>query len=223
MKMKRSINDAYSLILEDIMNGSLKPGSVVTETYLAEKYKTSRTPVREAINILECEGLVVTSNRTKKIYSLTAEDIREIFELKEIVEGNVAWNAALNITDIQSEELKKIMAEMSKLRELAPKDEAEAKAYLEKWLTTDSDFHGLLFRAAGNKRARQIIARLNIQWHRLKVGLAAMEGRIGYAIPEHEAVGRYILEKNPEKAREEMVDHMENLKKYIIKLMGIFG
>jgi DNA-binding GntR family transcriptional regulator len=221
--MKRSINDAYSLILDDIMNGSLKPGSVVTETYLAEKYKTSRTPVREAINILECEGLIVTTNRTKKIYSLTSGDIKEIFELKELIEGNVAWNAAKNITDIQREELKKIIAEMNKLRELSPKNEAEAKSYLEKWLSADSNFHGLLFRAAGNERTRQIIARLNIQWHRLKVGLAAMEGRIGYAIPEHEAVGRYILEKDCEKARDEMVDHMENLKKYIIKLMGIFG
>jgi DNA-binding GntR family transcriptional regulator len=221
--MKRSINDAYSLILDDIMNGSLKPGSVVTETYLAEKYKTSRTPVREAINILECEGLIVTTNRTKKIYSLTSGDIKEIFELKELIEGNVAWNAAKNITDIQREELKKIIAEMNKLRELTPKNEAEAKSYLEKWLSADSNFHGLLFRAAGNERARQVIARLNIQWHRLKVGLAAMEGRIGYAIPEHEAVGRYILEKDCEKARDEMVDHMENLKKYIIKLMGIFG
>jgi DNA-binding GntR family transcriptional regulator len=221
--MKRSINDAYSLILDDIMNGSLKPGSVVTETYLAEKYKTSRTPVREAINILECEGLIVTTNRTKKIYSLTSGDIKEIFELKELIEGNVAWNAAKNITDIQREELKNIIAEMNKLRELTPKNEAEAKSYLEKWLSADSNFHGLLFRAAGNERARQVIARLNIQWHRLKVGLAAMEGRIGYAIPEHEAVGRYILEKDCEKARDEMVDHMENLKKYIIKLMGIFG
>jgi DNA-binding GntR family transcriptional regulator len=223
MKKKKTLNDPYFLVLEDIMHGSLRPGEIVTETALAEKYGISRTPIREALYRLEIEGLINTTKRTKRIYSLTAEDIKEIFELKELIEGDVALSAAGKISDTQKEEFEKIILEMNRLREVTPKDETEAKAFLDEWLLADSKFHQLLFRIAGNKRSQQLIARLNIQWHRLKIGLAAMEGRIGYAIPEHETIARAVIEKDPEKARKEMVDHLENLKKYILKLMEIFG
>ncbi|MGQ9619964.1 MAG: GntR family transcriptional regulator [Bacteroidales bacterium] len=223
MKQKNTPDDAYSLIMNEIVQGSLKPGEVITEASLAEKYGLSRTPIREAFNRLQCEGLISTTNRTKRIYSLSIQDIKEIFEVKELIEGNVAWVAARNITDQQSEELEKIIVEMKKLRNVSPKDETEEKVYLERWLSLDRQFHGLLFKVAGNKKAQQIIVNLNLQWHRFKVGLAAMEGRIGYAIPEHESIARAIIAKNPEKARKEMVDHLENLKRYIIKLMTVFG
>ena len=223
MKKNNLFENAYRLIVDDILNGSLKPGSVVTETYLAGKYDISRTPVREALNILECEGLIITTKRIRRIYSLTPEDITEIFELKELVEGNVAWKAAQRITDVQSRELESIVAEMKKLGKVTPAGEDEAAVYLEKWLAADRRFHSLLFTAAGNNRAQQLISKLNIQWHRLKVGIAAMEKRIGYAIPEHEAIAKAVIGKNPEKARKEIVSHLENLRKFIIKLMEIFG
>ena len=223
MKQRSSFEEAYSLILEEIINGSLKPGEIITEVYLAEKYGLSRTPVREALNRFKCEGLINTSNRTKRIYSLSSADIKEIFELKELIEGNVAWKAAEKITDKQAEDLEMIVIEMNKLRPVSPKDESEEKVFLDKWLSLDRKFHELLFNVAQNRRAEQIILKINLQWHRYKIGLAAMEGRIGYAIPEHEAIARAVIAKNPEKARDEMVDHLENLKKYIIKLMVVFG
>ena len=112
MKEKSSFEEAYSLILEEIINGSLKPGEVVTEVFLAEKFGLSRTPVREALNRFQCEGLICTSNRTKRIYSLSGHDIEEIFELKKLIEGNVAQKAAENITKSQAGELSVIMGEM---------------------------------------------------------------------------------------------------------------
>ena len=223
MKMKNSFEEAYSLILQEIVNGTLKPGEVVTEVFLAEKYGISRTPVREALNRFQCEGLINTSNRTKRIYSLTGHDIEEIFEMKELIEGNVAKEAAEKLTVHQSEDLRQIIKRMKKLSATSPENESEEKELLDNWLILDRQFHELIFTAAGNKRAQQYILKLNLQWHRLKVGLIAIEGRIGKAILEHEAIAMAILEKKPEKARNTMVEHLDDLKNVILKLMRAFN
>ena len=223
MKQKRSFEDAYSLILEEILNGSLRPGEVVTEVFLAEKYGISRTPVREALNRFRCQGLISTSNRTKRIYSLSSKDLEEIFELKELIEGHVAKKAAERLTEIQAEELSLIINEMKKLSDAGAASESDEKGLVEKWLDLDRQFHGLLFNASGNLRAQQFIQNLNLQWHRLKVGLAAIEGRISLAILEHEGIGKAILARDPEKAGTLMVDHLENLKRIILKLMNAFN
>ena len=221
--MKNSFEEAYSLILEEIVNGTLKPGEIVTEVFLAEKYGISRTPVREALNRFQSEGLINTSNRTKRIYSLTGHDIEEIFEMKEVIEGNVAKKAAENLTDRQAEELIRIVDSMKGLSVISPQNESEEKKLLDDWLNLDRQFHDLIFNAAGNKRAQHYILKLNLQWHRLKVALIAIEGRIGKAILEHEAIASAILNKEPDKARDTMAEHLDDLKNVIIKLMRAFN
>lgn len=223
MKQKNSFEEAYSLILEEIISGSLKPGEVVTEVYLAEKYGISRTPVREALSRFQCEGLINTSNRTKRIYSLSIQDIEEIFELKKLIEGDITLKAAENLTVAQAKELKQIVTEMTELSEFGPENEAQEEELLQKWLDLDKKFHNILFSACGNQRAQQFIQRLNLQWHRLKIGLVAIEGRIGHAILEHREIANAVIEKNPDKAREIMIEHLENLKKVILKLMYAFN
>lgn len=223
MKSKSSFEEAYSLILEEIMNGSLKPGEVVTEVFLAEKYGISRTPVREALNRFQCEGLICTSNRTKRIYSLSVHDIEEIFELKELIEGSVAQRAAANISKTQSTELSAIIGDMEKLSKISPQNETEEQDLLERWLTLDRKFHELIFRAAGNSRSQQYIEKLNVQWHRLKIGLIAIEGRISRAIHEHQVIAEAIICRDPENARLAMWSHLEDLKKVLLRLMNAFN
>jgi len=223
MKKAETFDDIYSLILGQIISGTLMPGEVITESGLAQRFGQSRTPVREALNRLECEGLIITTNRTKRVVSPGKMDILEIFELKELIEGDVAYKAARNINDRQVKQLEEIIRNMNSLALKKPHNETEEKELLDQWFTLDRQFHGLLFECAGNKRTRQLIATLNLQWHRMKVGLAAMEGRVGYAINEHALIAAAVIKKDPAKARKEMVAHLENLKKVIVRLMSAFG
>ena len=222
MKHRSSFEEAYSLILEEIVNGELKPGEAITEVFLAKKYGISRTPVREALNRFQCEGLINTSNRAKRIFSLNPHDVEEIFELKKLIEGNVAEKAAGNLTEEAAAELKIIVTGMNELSEYSTKDEKDEMKLLENWLKLDRQFHEILFRIYGNRRSQQLIEKLNLQWHRLKIGLVAIEGRIGLAILEHQRIGNAILEKDPERARSTMVEHLDNLKKVLQKLMNAF-
>lgn len=222
IKSKNSVQDAYDQILHNIIHLNLKPGEVVTENSLADRFHQGRTPIREALKRLEVEGLIVTEGRTKKVYYLSAKDIEDIFNLKIVVESNVAAWAAKKATEDQLNRLANVMLGMKALKDDKIQD-TDHEAYLSKWLALDNQFHELLFEMADNQKIVPIIKNLNIQWHRLKVGISAIEGRIGKAILEHCKIGNAILERNESSASSEMSSHLESLKVMILRIMQMFG
>ena len=99
----------------------------------------------------------------------------------------------------------------------------------------DRRFHDLLFKMANNRRAEQFIKNLNYQWHRLRVGLLAMEGRIQKSVNEHTGIAQAILDGKGAEAEALMKElkrllvkkgvkkeHLTNLKKMIITIMSVF-
>jgi DNA-binding GntR family transcriptional regulator len=221
-KTKNTVETAYDCIFDNIIHRNLKPGEVVTENSLAQKFELGRTPIREALKKLEMEGLIVTENRTKKVYYLSPEDLEDIFNVKIVLESSIAGWAASNTTPEFQEKLSTILLNMQDLGkgDLIEKDHDLA---LKTWLCLDNQFHDLLYEMAGNKKIVPIIKMLNIQWHRLKVGIAAIEGRMEKAINEHCTIGNAILNNNTKAASEEMSKHLESLKELILKMMRMFG
>ena len=220
-KNMNSRESTYKAILENIMQGKLKPGEVVTEIILSEQLGISRTPVREALKQLEIEGLIETEGRIKRVYYLSLHDIKEIFDLKIAIESDIARKAAQNTDNSLKEKLSDIIIEMNRLRELLSTDQ-EASCVLQKWLAIDEEFHSILFQLAGNQRAMQFIKRLNVQWHRIKFGIMAIEGRIEKAIIEHKAIGDAILNCDSPEAEAQMNMHLTRLKEFLMKLMKTF-
>ena len=90
----------------------------------------------------------------------------------------------------------------------------------------DRRFHDLLFKMANNRRAEQFIKNLNYQWHRLRVGLLAMEGRIQKSVNEHTGIAQAILDGKGAEAEALIApiekEHLTNLKKMIITIMSVF-
>lgn len=219
----KSVETAYKVIVDQINNLTLRPGEVVTENSLAERFGLGRTPVREALKRLETQGLIETNNRTKTIYSLKVRDIEEIFELKIALESMTARHAALRGEDAQMDDLRDLIIDMNRLLPSADQPVQAPAEVLMQWLALDIKFHQLLFQMAGNHRAEKTIANLNIQWHRLKVGINAIEERITKAIGEHQAIGYAVLERDGERAAWSMSTHLANLKDLIIRLMKAFS
>src|SRR6187402_473104 len=70
-----------------IITGKLRPGSVLVETALADQMNVSRAPIREAIQILENDGLVETvAYKGKRVKPLTAREVEETYGLREVFE-----------------------------------------------------------------------------------------------------------------------------------------
>lgn len=214
---------AYNAILGGIMSGELKPGLIVSEHTLSEMYNVGRTPVREALKRLEGEGFIINSDRKKKIYSLTVDDIREIFDLKMEIEGMVAYKAAVSKNKKDIAVMEKLLKEMDVIAEQLRQKEGLADSHdIEGWLDIDSRFHDHLYKMADNARAKTIIDNLNAQWHRIRVGLSAVTGHLEGSVKEHQRIAIAVLNKEPEVASAAIKAHFNNLKSRIVTLMKTF-
>lgn len=221
-KTKSSVDIAYEVILDSIMNFNMKPGEIVTEVSLSGKLGISRTPVRDAIRRLESEGLIITQNRTKRIYYLSVKDIEEIFDLKIAIESKIASMAALKGNKEQMDKLSNLVIHIRDLITQKQKNEKDEESFFKEWIDTDIQFHDLLFHMADNQRASQYIQTLNMQWHRIKIGLSAIEGRVEKSAVEHELIGKAIVNRDSFEAEKSMKEHLHNLKMMLIKLMQTF-
>ncbi|MDY7027901.1 MAG: GntR family transcriptional regulator [Spirochaetota bacterium] len=214
---------AYEYIKEKILTIEIPQGATISEVALAEEIGISRTPIREAIKKLEQEGLIVTENRRKRVYILRIEEIKEIFELKYAIEGEMCALAAQRATVSQINEMQKLLDKMQQFQDSEDLENSSDEHHLiHTWLELDNQFHKLIFNMSGNKKAEVIINQLNFQWHRLRLGLLAMEGRLAKSVNEHIALGSAILDKNPEKAKDIMYQHLSKLEKTIEGIMRIF-
>lgn len=216
---------AYTAIRDRILNMDLKPGQLVSEVILSKELGISRTPIREAFKKLEQEGLIINQNHRKRVYILTIRELEEIFDMKCAVEGYVAYLAALRKEPSQEVRLRAVMDRMEQFpigNGSAAFTEGDHHQRIMAWLEVDEAFHDILYEMAKNRRAQEYIQNLNRQWHRLRMGINAMEGRIEKSIKEHLDLGKTILAGDAEGARVQMVHHLENLKRSIISIMSYF-
>jgi DNA-binding GntR family transcriptional regulator len=98
---------ATELIRQAILDGRLEPGRRLKEQELARELGISRTPVREALLMLQAEGLVVaTPNRGAMVRVHDAEDLDDLYQLRALLEGYAARRAATQISDGKLEQLR---------------------------------------------------------------------------------------------------------------------
>lgn len=118
-KLTRNASEVtVELIKEAIFQGRLKPGDRLKEEELAAELGTSRTPVREALLVLQAEGMAVsTPNRGAIVRAYTLHELVDLYQLRALLEGFAAQRAATNLTDEQIESLRECCDRFSALRE----------------------------------------------------------------------------------------------------------
>ncbi len=204
-------NQVYEFVKAKIMNLALKPGQYVTDSEVASQLGISRTPVREALRRLEHEGLLISeARRGWKVYALSLADVREIFDVKEAVEGMMARRA----TECTDQELRSALQEtIEGMHRAVEADDVEA------WLEADVEFHRVLFAMSENERATDIIQNLNDQWHRVCLGFIALQGRTRRSSREHAAIVESILSGNGSEAERLMRVHLRNVRVELMRLL----
>ncbi len=202
---------AYEYIRENILSMEYQPGDFITDSKIAAELKISRTPVREACQRLEYEGLLFSeSRRGWRIYSLTIKDIDNIFDLKCEIEGLIARKAAM----CQDEEYRNTLQDLiNQMKVASVNDDLVA------WLTADTSIHHLLYIMAQNDRAERYINNLNDQWHRLRSGYIKMIGRFERSTEEHEKFINAIISGEPDKADKAMQEHLNNVREGLLKIL----
>jgi len=153
------VDQAYLRLRNEILTCILAPGQVVSERELAQRYEVSKTPIREALTRVCHDGLVQRlSGRGYIIAPITIQYIRDLFDLRLVLELAAAERAARNAAPTQIAALQEMSAISYCLE-----DPASHAAFLR----TNRDFHLALAAAADNRRLVELLEGLLIEMDRL--------------------------------------------------------
>ena len=139
-----------------ILTGAYGPDERLIEEQLAERLGVSRTPVRQALTMLEAEGLVeITPNRGATVCSFSIEDVWDIYDLRAVLEGHAARRAAGRIVRRELERLRELAGEMEGMPGRFEDHEEEIRALV----ALNQEFHGTIAEASRNRRLERLINR----------------------------------------------------------------
>ncbi len=150
----------HQQIRTEILFGRLRPNEHLVEAEIAERLDVSRTPVRETLQRLATEGLILSRRRRWVVYEHTPVEIREIYETRMALEGFAARLASERAEDRQIAEMRAAMHDLE-----GPSAEGEGR------VEANERFHSLIVAAAGNRRLAEEI--LRSRQYYFNVGLAS--------------------------------------------------
>jgi DNA-binding GntR family transcriptional regulator len=148
-------------IQEDILRGALRPGERLFQEQLSERYGVSRTPLREAIQRLEAQGLVQKlANRAVVVRRRTAAELADIYDVRAELEAMAAARAALHRDEHTMFRLQGFQAALTTAVEDAARTPAPAHAAVlnERITAANSDFHRTIRAAAGSSYLAETIS-----------------------------------------------------------------
>ncbi len=197
----RSFKSVTEMLADDlrqaILSGSLEEGEYLRQQRVARQYSVSEVVVREALRVLEAEGLVETERRRgSRVSRLSPDEVRELWELRILLEKLLTRHA---------------------VPALAPDDLAHAAALasaMEKqpdavaWLALNFDFHTCLYRPAGRPRILRFANNLrNVMDRYLRMRLAGL-GRFELAHREHRQILTAYRRRDPDLAVQRVEAHL---------------
>jgi DNA-binding GntR family transcriptional regulator len=127
------------------------------EGQLAERLGVSRTPIRQALTMLEAEGLVeIAPNKGAVVCSFSIEDVWDIYDLRAVLEGHAARRAAGRIEGEESSRLGELAREME---ELARGRSEDHEGEIRRLVALNNEFHGIIIEASRNRRLLRLVRR----------------------------------------------------------------
>jgi len=182
--------DAYSLILDAIEAGHCKPGDRLVEADLALQLGVSRTPVREALQRLETQGMLTRDGRSLIVAALDHTQLSELYIVRSELEGLAARLAARHATD----------EEARVLRRMATEDRALAGGDPRLLSRANKRFHKQIHLASHNRFLVQQLDLVHRAMALMSNTSLAAEGRDTAALAEHDQIVAAIEARDPEAA-----------------------
>ena len=189
--------DAYDLILKAIDEGTYRPGSRLVESELAERFGVSRTPIREALQRLETQGLLSRDGRSLIVASLDHDQMAQLYIVRAELEGLAARLAAQHAA---AEEIRVLQEMVEADHALLDDPSALSRA--------NRRFHKQIHLASHNKYLVQQLDLVHRSMALMATTSLAAEGRSPVSLEEHAAIVQAIADRDGERAATALKDHL---------------
>ncbi|MDQ0209015.1 GntR family transcriptional regulator [Alkalicoccobacillus murimartini] len=203
----------YHSIKKMIFSGEFKPGDRINETQLAKSFNVSKSPVREAIRVLEREGLLYVDDKSKvRVYQPTQKDVREIYQCRQALEPfAVALTAELG-SDSQFENLEQLLLDTAVAIE-----KEEPAEYI---IKLNETFHQKLFTYCQNTRLQKQIEDLHSIIYLFRVYNFTGLDRAKAILSQHEIVYTFVKDRDSQRASEAMFNHLQSDLEHLLTILN---
>lgn len=192
----------FHTLREAILKEKIKPGERLMEIQLSKKLGVSRTPVREAIRMLELEGLVTMMPRKgATVAAISEKSLRDVLEVRRSLEELSVMLACERMTWEQFEELRLANVRFAKAAE------EEDITVIAK---TDEDFHDIIYQSTDNDKLILLLNQLRDQMYRYRIEHIKIKERRSILIREHQEIIDALRERDSTVAVTVMRRHINN-------------
>jgi DNA-binding GntR family transcriptional regulator len=190
-----------------IVEGNLEDGARVPERLLCDRFGISRTPLREALKVLAAEGLIdLLPNRGARVRVLSADDLRELFDVMGGLEALAGRLACERISDDEVAEIERVHHEMYRFY---------LRREMHGYFQCNQEIHRMIVEAAGNAALQATYASFagRIRRVRYSANLATDRDRWGEAMREHEAMLDALRRRAGSELSDILFIHLRNKRK----------
>ncbi len=192
----------FNTLRDAILKGELEPGERLMEIHLANKLGVSRTPIREAIRMLENEGLAVTVPRKgAQVAKMTEKDLEDVLEIRDALDGLAVECACSRMTEDDFKALEHAMEVF-----LDATKHGEVRAIVE----ADEEFHNVIYKSTKNPKLMNIVANIKEQMYRYRYEYIKGNNDFSHIVDEHEKILDGLRRQDVKFVKEIMHTHLDN-------------
>jgi len=197
---------AYQLIRHKIITLELPPLAPIDEQALMEDLHLGRTPIREALQRLASEDLVIFAPRRGMFVSeVSITDLQKIFEMRMVLEGFCARLAVQRASEEQLAEIQKAIADLDRV------PDGNSRALM----AIDEQFHQSLYKAANNEFLADTLGRLHALSHRIWHLVLDRLGDVRGAMEQHVEITQALKERDEARAEALLQQHIAEFQQEI--------
>jgi DNA-binding GntR family transcriptional regulator len=192
----------FKTLRDAILRGDLKPGERLMEMHLAEGLGVSRTPIREAIRMLEQEGLAITIPRKgAQVAGMTEKDLYDVLEIRDALDELAVSKACEKVNKKSLSKLAEAMRDFEK---------SVASGNVRAIVSSDEQFHDVIYAMTDNPKLVNIVSNLREQMYRYRYEYVKDNADYRQLVSEHTCIVDGLRRQDKEYVKSVMHTHLEN-------------
>ncbi len=204
---------AYQALRTAILSGELAPGQRLVETQLAKKLQVSRTPIREAIRLLQHENLAtIDPNGILRVATISMTDAVHLYDCRIALEQLSVIGACQNATESQLQDFEVMVKQAEKLVKSKPSQLTTFRL-----LDLDYRFHRLLAQSSGNPWLVSLLDQVFDKMQLLRIQTTKNNPDVLEIRTEHRLIYEPVRSRNPEAAVQAIKKHLTASKERVIR------